>query len=127
MKINILTKLSPNEKLRNWPKVRTFGGTIKEHSLYILRLRRKAFYIVAASVGTFKLALTIGMILGIQAVIADVRQDAEDIAGMIGLVSVVTRDDGVVGTVVWRGTGISDGKVSMFSDAGLAEWYIHGT
>jgi len=103
MKINILTKLNPNEILRNWSK---------EHSLYILGLKRKTFYIVAASVGTFILALTVGMILGIQAVIAKVRQDAEDVTGIIVEVAiVVTRDDGVVTTVVGRSTSILDEEV----------------
>lgn len=112
MKINFLTKLNPNEKLRNWSKARTFGGTTKEHSLYILGLKRKTFYIVAASVGTFILALTVGMILGIQAVIAKVRQDAEDLTGIIvEVTSVVTRGDGVVTTIMGRSTSILDEEV----------------
>lgn len=76
MKINFASKLNPNEKLRNWSKARTFGGTTKEHSLYILGLKRKTFYIVAGSLGTFILALAIGATLGLQKLIEKVREDA---------------------------------------------------
>lgn len=122
MKINILTKLSPNEKLRNWSKARTFGGTTKEHSLYILGFKRKTFYIVAASVGTFILALTVGIVLGVQAMIAKARQDAEDLTGIVVQVtSVVTRDDGVVTTIVGMSTSILDGEVRY-----VLPCWVHG-
>ena len=107
MKINILTKISPNQKLRNWSKARTFGGTTKAHSLYILGLKRKTFYIVAGSVGVFVVALTVGVALGIQALIVKVREEAGDLTGVVmEVTSVVTRDDGVVTTVVGMSTSI---------------------
>ena len=109
MKINWATKLNPNEKLRNWSKARTFGGTTKEHSLYILGLKRKTFYIVAGGVGAFLLILGVGTALGVQEVIRGVREEAGGLTGIIvEVTSVVTRDDGVVTTVIQRSTSLLD-------------------
>ena len=107
MKITWLSKLNPNEKLRNWSKARTFGGTTKEKSLYIMGLRRKTFYIVACGVSTLVIAITVGGGLGLHFFIEGLKDDT-DLGVIVGVTTTYTRDDGIVTTEVRSSTSIVD-------------------